>query len=295
MYIKIIQKILVKSDMQKRRYLMTQIKNAMEIFQLLDKSNCGECGDKTCLAFAGAVFKGQKSIDECPKLDREIIDRYSDCSGNQNVVDQSRDEYLKMLKDQIAGMDLAEQAQKAGGRFLDGKLTIKVMGKSFSVDHKGNIYTDIHVNPWVAIPFLNYIIDGQGLAPTGNWVSYRDLKDGKERYPLFRKRCEEPMKRVADIYTRLFDDMVHLFNAKQVDEQFESDISVVLYPFPKVPVMVCYWLPEDGLASSLNVFFDETADKNLDIGAIFTLGAGLAQMLEKLAIRHGYSEVESRR
>jgi hypothetical protein len=80
-----------------------------------------------------------------------------------------------------------------------------------------------------------------------------------------------------------------------VDEQFESDISVVLYPFPKVPVMVCYWLPEDGLASSLNVFFDETADKNLDIGAIFTLGAGLAQMLEKLAVRHGYSEVESRR
>jgi hypothetical protein len=271
---------------------MTQIKNAMEIFQLLDKSNCGECGDKTCLAFAASVFKGRKSIDECPKLDGEIIERYRDCSGNHNIVDQNRDEHLKMLKDQIAGLDLAAQAKKTGGRFLDGKLTIKIFGKSFSVDQEGNIYTDIHVNPWVAIPFLNYIIDGEGLSPTGNWVSFRDLKDGKERYPLFRKRCEEPMKRVADIYTPLFDDMVHLFNAKQVDEQFESDISVVLYPFPKVPVMVCYWLPEDGLASSLNVYFDETADKNLDNGAIFTLGAGLAQMFEKLAIRHGYSEAE---
>ena len=271
---------------------MTQIKNAMEIFQLLDKSNCGECGDKTCLAFAAAVFKGQKSIDECPKLDREIIERYRDCSGNHNIVDQNRDEHLKMLKDQIAGLDLAAQAKKTGGRFLDGKLTIKILGKSFSVDQEGNIYTDIHVNPWVAIPFLNYIIDGEGLSPTGNWVSFRDLKDGKERYPLFRIRCEEPMKHIADIYTPLFDDMVHLFNAKQVDEQFESDISVVLYPFPKVPVMVCYWLPEDGLASSLNVYFDETADKNLDNGAIFTLGAGLAQMFEKLAIRHGYTEAE---
>jgi hypothetical protein len=271
---------------------MTQIKNAMEIFQLLDKSNCGECGDKTCLAFAAAVFKGHKSIEECPKLDKKIIERYTNSSVNKNEIEQNRDEYLKMLKNQIASLDLAAHAKKTGGRFLDGKLAIKVLGKSFSVDQAGNIYTDIHVNPWVAIPFLSYIIDGKGLLPTGNWISFRELKEGKELYPLFRKRCEEPMKRVADIYTPLFEDMVHLFNAKQVDEQFESDISVVLYPFPKFPVMICYWLPEDGLASSLNVFFDEIADQNLETGAIFTLGAGLAQMFEKLAIRHGYSEAE---
>ena len=35
---------------------MAQPKNAMEIFKLLDQSNCRECGQKTCLAFAGAVF-----------------------------------------------------------------------------------------------------------------------------------------------------------------------------------------------------------------------------------------------
>jgi hypothetical protein len=98
------------------------------------------------------------------------------------------------------------------------------------------------------------------------------------------------MRHVADVYTDLFDEMIHLFDAKQVEEQFESDISVVLNPFPKVPVMVCYWMPEDGLESSLNVFFDKTADKNLEIGSIFSLGAGLALMFEKLALRHGFSE-----
>ena len=101
------------------------------------------------------------------------------------------------------------------------------------------------------------------------------------------------MKRVADIYTDLFDDMVHIFVGKQVEKQFESDISVVLHPLPKVPIMVCYWSPEDGLESGLNVFFDETADKNLDIGSVFTLGAGLAQMFEKLALRHGFPEAAS--
>ena len=53
-------------------------KNAMEIFKLLDKSNCRECGEKTCLAFAGAVYRGQKKIDECPRLRKLdfLIDAY---------------------------------------------------------------------------------------------------------------------------------------------------------------------------------------------------------------------------
>ena len=53
--------------------------------------------------------------------------------------------------------------------------------------------------------------------------------------------------------------------------------------------MICYWTPEDGLQSSLNLYFDKTADENLDIGSVFTLGAGLTQMFAKLALRHGFS------
>jgi hypothetical protein len=269
---------------------MPQPKNAMEIFQLLDKSNCRECGEKTCLAFAGAVFKGKKPLKECPKLDPETMERFSGEPEDQNAVEQNRDAYLEELKNEIANLNLARAAKRVGGRFSDDKLTLKVLGKNFSVNTKGNLFTDIHINPWVAIPFLNHVLYGKGVPISGNWVSFRELKDGKERYPLFQKRCEEPLKRVADIYTDLFDDMVHILSGKQVEKQFESDISVVLYPLPKVPVMVCYWLPEDGLESSLNVFFDQTADQNLDIGSVFTLGVGLTQMFEKIAQRHGFSE-----
>jgi hypothetical protein len=101
------------------------------------------------------------------------------------------------------------------------------------------------------------------------------------------------MKKVADTYTDLFDDLVHIFSGRQVEEQFESDISMVLHPLPRIPLMICYWRPEDGLESSLNLFFDKVADDNLDIGSIFSLGAGLAQMFEKLALRHGFPEAES--
>jgi hypothetical protein len=274
---------------------MSQPKNAMQIFQLLDRSNCRECGEKTCLAFAGAVFQGQRKLQECPKLDRATIMRFAPEDENQNSVERNRDAHLQKLKSAISGCDLAAAAERIGEQFSGSRLTLKVLGKDFSVDTDGTLHTDIHLNSWVVVPFLSYILYGKGLLVSGNWVSFRELKDGQERYPLFKKRCEEAMKRVADIYTNLFDDLVHIFSGKQVEEQFESDISVVLHPLPRLPIMICYWRPAEGLKSSLNLFFDDTADKNLDIGSIFTLGAGLAQMFTKLALRHGFPETASSR
>ena len=95
---------------------------------------------------------------------------------------------------------------------------------------------------------------------------------------------------MADTYPDLFKDMVEIFSGKKVEKQFQSDISVVLHPLPKIPIMVCYWMPEEDLESSLNVFFDKTADVNLDVESIFTLGTGLAQMFQKLALRHGFHQ-----
>jgi hypothetical protein len=266
---------------------MGRPKHAMEIFQLLDKSNCRQCGEKTCLAFAGAVFRGQKGLGECPRLDPQTVARFAPDSDGATNAERNRDEYLHQLKSEVSRLDLAETAERIGGRYSGNRLTLQVLGKDFSVDSSGNFITDIHINPWVAVPVLTYLLYGQGRPAAGNWLSFRELKDGAERYPLFQKRCEEPMKQVADLHTGLFDDMVHIFSGKQVQQQFESDISVVLHPLPRVPLMVCYWLPDDGLQSSLNLFFDETADRNLDIGSIFTLGAGLAQMFQKLSLRHG--------
>jgi hypothetical protein len=270
---------------------MSQPKNAMEIFSFLDKSNCQQCGEKTCLAFAGAVFKGRAEIHQCPKLDRQIIESFTISGKAEPPFEDEGMAYLKRLKEEISFIDLSEAASRIGAEFSDRRLTLKVLGKEFSVDSDGNFSADIHINPWVAVPFLNYVLYGKGKEPSGNWMSFRELHGGKERYPLFKRRCEETMKKIADTYTGLFDDMVHIFGGKQVEQQFRSDISVVLLPLPRVPLMVCYWLPEEGLESSLNLFFDQATNENLDIGSVFNLGVGLAQMFRKLSLRHGFSEL----
>ena len=134
---------------------------------------------------------------------------------------------------------------------------------------------------------LNYVLNAKGTAPTGVWVPFRELSGGKNRYRLFEQRCEKGLKQLADSYPALFEDLMVLFNAKEVKDHYQADISLVLYPLPLMPILICYWKPEEEMASELNLFFDETAEENLNIQAIYTLGAGLVTMFEKIALKHG--------
>ncbi len=264
---------------------MARPEHAMEVFRLLNKSNCRECGEKTCLAFAGAVFQGRRSIAECPYLSRQAIERFAGAPSD-GAAARAEDSFDEPRK-QAATLDFQQAAKRIGGRVQGNRLTVKILGKDFSIDDEGNFHSDIHMLPWVIGPFLGYVLACRGREVTGEWVSFRELRGGAERYPLFRKRIEEAMQQIADRYPDLFSDMAHLFRAQQINSPFDSDVSVILSVLPLVPIMICYWQADEGMDSDLLIFFDRSADDNIGIDNAYTLAAGLTQMFEKLALRHG--------
>jgi len=265
---------------------MGQLNNPMVILKLLDKSNCRKCNEATCLAFAAAVARGHRSLNECPNIEEDVIKRFGDEPLNPKPLNTDVDEVLNQLKGRLRTLDFASAAKRLNATFKDGILTLKVCGKDFSVDSIGNFSSQIHIHSWLTGPVLNYILEGEGVEPSGDWVSFRELKGGKEWARFFEHSCEKPMKKVADSYPDFFADMLHIFAGKQVERKFDSDISLVLYPLPKVPILICYWKPEDGLESDFHLFFDSTVENNLSIDAIYALSFGLATMFEKIALRH---------
>ena len=270
---------------------MAQFKSTVDILKLLEKSNCRACGLPSCLVFALSVYKGEKSLRECPRIDPETVRNIEGENNSQETPETPPDpgqESVEALQEQIAEIDLGEAAKRAGGRYDGRRLTLKILGKDFSVDPHGQMVSDIHINPWIALPILEYILTGKGLPPTGNWVPLRELRGGLSWQAFFTKRCETPLKQVADTYPDFFKDLIELFNGKPVADHYQSDVSLVLHPLPKLPLLVCYWKPDEGLPSSLNLFFDTTADDNLSIGAIYRICAGLATMFEKITHRHGH-------
>jgi len=265
---------------------MPRLNNTVEILKLLDKSNCRKCNEPTCLAFAVKVAQGQRALHECPSLEDDIIKQFGGEPVESPSPDMATEEVLTKLKDSLRTIDLPATAKRLDATFKDDKLTLKVCGKNFSVDSTGNFYSEIHIHSYVTIPVLKYILEGEGVEPSGQWLPFRELKGGKDWGRFFEHRCEKAMKRVADTYPDFFADMLHIFAGKQVERHFDSDISLVLNPLPKVPILICYWRPEDGLESDLHLFFDATAENNLNIDSIYLLTTGLVVMFEKMALRH---------
>ena len=265
---------------------MPQLNNVLDILKLLDKSNCKKCGEATCMAFAASVHKGENELQACPNLEDDVIKMFGDGVQKRKDPDEDTFEAMDRLKREIAETDLAQAAIRTGGKFRNNRLTLKILGKDFSVDTDGNLFSDIHINPWVAGPFLHYVLHAKGTAPSGNWIPFRELIGGKEWQGLFGQQCEKPIKSLADKYSGLFEDILNIFSGRQVDQHYASDISLVLHPLPKVPVLICYWKPEDGMDSDLKLFFDAKTEDNLSIDSVYTLCTGMAKMFEKIVRNH---------
>jgi hypothetical protein len=265
---------------------MSQLDNPLGIYKLLPKSNCKLCGVATCLAFAAAVIKGEKRLDECPHLENTIIEKLDERIIRQPTPEEQMKQILDPLKKEIVTIDFSASVKRLGATLSSDKLSIKCLGKDFTVSSEGDIISDCHNNEWVTVPLLNYIIYSAGNNLTGKWVPFRELSNKTIWNSYFEHKFEKPLKQLTDAHPDLIEDMIYIFSGKPVENSFSSDISLVLYPLPKVPILICYSKPQEDLESKLNVFFDSSAEANLNIDSIYRLCVGLLMMFQKITSRH---------
>ena len=142
---------------------MSQFNNVMDVYKLLDKSNCRKCADKTCMAFAAAVYMGKKDLAECPLLSSEVTAQYKIQERKPNAQEEDFNRMVDKLKFELQKIDLAARTELIGATYDSGRVSLKIMGKDFKIDAEGKVYTDIHVNGWIYVSALNYIIHCQGL------------------------------------------------------------------------------------------------------------------------------------
>ncbi len=113
-----------KKDSLKPNHKKFRPVSVIDIYKLLPKTNCKECGFSTCLAFAGALSRGQTRPDQCPGFTSPICENavypVYDKDGNlastvaietdpQNKQDSNKQEkYIESLEKK-----LAEEKQKS--------------------------------------------------------------------------------------------------------------------------------------------------------------------------------------
>lgn len=265
---------------------MPEIKNPLELYRFLEKSNCRRCGLASCLAFSAAVIQGQKRLKDCPLLDQETIEKLGGSVEKKDTLEDDQGRVIQQLKGEIAKIDFSGTAPRLDAELKNGRLGITCLGKDFWIDSSGEMASDCHINTWVHIPLLHYILYCKGTQPNHDWVAFNQLKGAPEWSNFFSHRCEESLRELADAHPDLVFEILHLFGAKQIAGATNADQSLVIYPLPKVPFLINYWEPEDDFASKLNILFDRSAQDNSNMQSIYLLGRGIVEMFRQLIVKH---------
>ena len=265
---------------------MLKIKKPFELYAFLEKSNCRRCGLASCLAFSAAVIQGQKQLKDCPFLDQETIEKLGGNVEKKESLEDDQGRVTRQLKGEIAQVDFSTTAPRLNAVVKNGCLGIACLGKDFWIDSSGEMASDCHINNWVHIPLLHYILTCKGRQPNNDWVAFNQLKGAPEWSNFFSHRCEESLRELADAHPDLVFEILHLFGAKQTAGITNADHSLVIYPLPKVPFLINYWEPEDDFASKLNILFDRSAEDNINMQSIYLLGRGIVEMFRQLIVKH---------
>jgi hypothetical protein len=261
----------------------------LEIYKLLNKSNCGKCGLATCMAFAQSAASGIKGAEDCPHLSgdaAEMVGRREDGADPAGGFAASGfTASIEALRDKVRSTDLKASAPKLGAEFKDGRLSVSVLGREFLLDGSGVITSECHVNNWIQWLLLTYASTSNPKAPEGRWLPFGELQSGATTVGYFSKRCEEPLRVIADEHTDVFFELLRIFGGKGCGG-FDADYAVALHPLPNVPMLILYWREEDEFPSKLRVMFDPTADSYLGPEIITGMGRGFIEMLQKIIPKH---------
>lgn len=77
---------------------MVQLSNHIEILNILPNSNCRECGENTCIAFAVAVKQGLKKLKHCPHLKGQAAGKYQVAPAQEPELNENQKAMQKILK-----------------------------------------------------------------------------------------------------------------------------------------------------------------------------------------------------
>lgn len=250
--------------------------NPVELYKQLPKKNCGDCAQKTCMAFAMAALRGETDLSGCPHLDGEALQALK---GSLTTSDW-REELAGKLREEVRQVDFPRIAEGLGARLQGGSLVLTCLGREFTVTADGVIVTKGPMTPWIKILLLHYIRTAGREKLSGKWVSYAELKSGMVKATSFARECEEPLRELFDRDAEQAASSLLRMGAEQRGD-FPTSCAWRLLLLPKLPVMVLYWPPDEEFPSKLSILFDATADRFLDAESLIFLLEGLVKNVER--------------
>jgi hypothetical protein len=240
----------------------------IEIYKKLPGTNCGECGEATCMAFALKVQSAQRKMLECPYVkqeNEESIEQESVVTMENNYKRVSKE-----LEEEVKGVDLKEAADAIGGNYENrdgrGVIRLNMMNKEYEVRNDGLFDNDTYCeHSWSKIIIYDYVRMKGNVPLTGNWVSMGHFPDAASHSKAFQKNAED---KISEKFNSDLNGLVSRCNEMEGTEtsgKLKADYVCSFNLLPRVPMYMCFWEADDEYSASCKLYVDRNADAYIDI------------------------------
>lgn len=251
----------------------------IHLYKLTPKTNCGECGFLTCLAFATQTVVGLADIDACAYLDQDALKPLRAKLDEQHksgigVKREGFEKALEYLRGRLQECDLQGVASSIGATSIDQgqepALELEYFGEKVIATKEGiRSSSDEELNPWEKIFLYNYIIDG-AVNPSGTWVGMESLPNSVSKIKSLKAHCED---RLARQFGGNLDELNKAISGlgREITQQIDQiDFAVEFNILPRLSIRVLWWAEDlaEGFDSQVKFLFDANVLGILDLESL---------------------------
>jgi len=121
---------------------------------------------------------------------------------------------------------------------------------------------NVTAKDYTTIILLHYLAQKLALkmlpAPAGEWIDFNQLEGGEAYYPTFRKRT---IDRVINKYGQKPEELVKATQRFQSRPGPVGDVSVIIYPFEEVGILIKMSKADEEFGPDANILFDRNISK----------------------------------
>ncbi len=240
----------------------------IDTYKKLPGTNCGECGEATCMAFALRVKSAQRKISECPYVKQQD----EESAGQESVVTMENNykRVSKELEEEVKDVDLKESAAAIGGCYKDinggGVIRLKMINKEYEVRNEGLFADDNYCqHSWSKIIIYDYVRRMGDTPLTGKWVSMGHFPDAASHSKAFQKNAED---KIAEKFNSDLSGLVSRCSEMEGTEtngELKADYVCSFNLLPRIPMYLSFWEADDEYSASCKLYVDRNADAYIDI------------------------------
>lgn len=252
----------------------------LDIYKVTPKTNCGECGQPTCLAFATQAVVGEVPLSACSHMEEGVRRELQQRLARQldQGIGRKRESFEKTLEFLRESLTLWLNPNNAAA--LGASWTLEAEGKPavrfpYLDDEVVVFQDDVHsikgraLSPWEKIFLYNYVIGG-AVEPSGRWVGMESLPNSVSKIKSLRAHCEEPLAKAFPQDRELLRRC-----AGPLFEELSSHMDHVGWAgecrlLPRVRLRLLWWPgdEEEGFAPQVKFLFDARVLDVLDLESL---------------------------